>query len=43
MIGKLEAYGLDMVYLANRKKRTKLGSSYYDWFKFIHGILQGTT
>ena len=27
-------------YLDNRKQRTKVGSSYSDWFEFIHGILK---
>ena len=42
LIAKLEAYGLDTTslsliknYLANRKQRTKVGSSYSDWFEFI--------
>ena len=49
LIAKLEAYGLDMVkvsllknYLANRKQRTKVGSSYSDWFEFIRRIIQGS-
>ena len=29
-------------YLANRKQRTKFGSSYIDWFKFIRRIPQGS-
>ena len=40
LIAKLEAFGLDMAslsllktYLANRKQRTKVGSSYSDWFE----------
>ena len=50
MIAKLEAYGLDTAslslpknYLANRKQRTKVGSSYSDWFEFTRGIPQGST
>ena len=49
LIAKLEAYGLDMAslsllknYLANRKQRTKVGSSYRDWFELIRGIPQGS-
>ena len=49
LIAKLEAYGLDTTslsliknYLANRKQRTKVGSSYSDWFEFLRGILQGS-
>ena len=49
LIAKLEAYGLDVVslsllknYLANRKQRTKVGSTYNHWFEFIHGISQGS-
>ena len=40
LIAKLEAFGLDMAslsllktYLANRKQRTKVSSSYSDWFE----------
>ena len=47
LIAKLEAHGLDTVslsllknYLANRKQRTKVGSSYSDWFEFLRGIPQ---
>ena len=47
LIAKLKAYGFDMAslsllknYLANRKQRTKVGSSYIDWFKFIRRIPQ---
>ena len=29
-------------YLVNRKQRTKVASSYSDWFKFIRGIPQGS-
>ena len=29
-------------YLVNRKQRTKVVSSYSDWFKFIRGIPQGS-
>ena len=49
LIAKLEAYGLDAVsrtllknYLTNRKQRTKVGSSYSDWFEFLRGIPQGS-
>ena len=49
LIAKLEAYGLDTTslsliknYLANRKQRTKVGSSYSDWFEFLRGIPQGS-
>ena len=45
LIAKLEAYVLDMAslflwkkYLANCKQRTKVGSSYSEWFKFIRRI-----
>ena len=47
LITRLEAYGLDTAslsllknYLANRKQRTKVGSSYSYWFKFIRRIPQ---
>ena len=49
LIAKLEAYGLDTVsrsllknYLTNRKQRTKVRSSYSDWFEFLSGISQGS-
>ena len=49
LIAKLETYGLDTTslsliknYLANHKQRTKVGSSYSDWFEFLHGIPQGS-
>ena len=49
LIAKLKAYGFDMAslsllknYFANRKQRTKVGSSYIDWFKFIRRIPQGS-
>ena len=49
LIAKLEAYGLNTAslsliknYLANRKQRTKVGSSYSDWFEFLRGISQGS-
>ena len=47
LIAKLEAYGLDTAslsllknYLANCKQRTKVGSSYSDWFEFLCGTPQ---
>ena len=49
LIAKLETYGLDTAslsllknYLANRKQRTKVGSSYSDWFEFLRRIPQGS-
>ena len=49
LIAKLEAYGLDMAslsliknYLANRKQRTKVGSSYSDRFEILCRISQGS-
>ena len=49
LIAKLEACGLDTAslfllksYLANRKQRAKVGSSYSGWFEFIRGIPQGS-
>ena len=41
LIAKLEAcVGLSLLknYLANRTQRTKVGSSYSDWFELIRGI-----
>ena len=49
LIAKLKAHGFDMAslsllknYLANRKQRTKVGSSYSDWFEFLRRIPQGS-
>ena len=49
LIAKLEAYGLDKTnlhllrgYLSNRKQRTKIGSSFSDWWDIICGIPQGS-
>ena len=49
LIAKSEGYGLGNAclfllkyYLANRKQRNKVGSSYSDWFEFIRGIPQGS-
>ena len=49
LIAKLEAYDLDAAslsllknYLANRKQRTKVASSYSDWFEFLRGIPLGS-
>ena len=45
----LEAYGLDKTslhllrdYLSNRKQRTKIGSSFSDWWDIICGVLQAS-
>ena len=47
LIAKLEAYGLDTaslyllkIYLSNSKQKTKVGSSYSDWFEYLCKILQ---
>ena len=44
LIAKLEAYGLDKTclhllrdYLSNRKQRTRIGSSFSDWWDIICG------
>ena len=49
LIAKLEAYDLDKTilhllrdYLSNRKQRTKIGSSFSDWWDIIGGIPQGS-
>ena len=49
LIAKLEAYDLDKTilhllrdYLSNRKQRTKIGSSFSDWWDIICGIPQGS-
>ena len=45
----LEAYGLDKTslhllrdYLSNRKQRTKIGSSFSDWWDIICRVLQAS-
>ena len=47
LTAKLEAYGLDTAslyllknYLSNSKQKTKVGSSYSDWFEYLCEILQ---
>ena len=49
LIAKLEAYGLDKIslhllidYLSIRKQRTKIGSSFIDWWDVVCGIPQGS-
>ena len=49
LIAKLEAYGRDKTclpllrdYLRNRKQRTKIDSSFKDWWDIICGIPQGS-
>ena len=49
LIAKLEAYGFDKTclhllrdYLRNRKQRTKIDSSFKDWWDIICGIPQGS-
>ena len=48
LIAKLEAYGLGKTlhllrdYLSNRKQRTKIGSSFSDWWDIICGIPRGS-
>ena len=48
LIGKLNAYGIGSVrlllisdYLARRKQRTKIGSSYSSWHGITRGLPQG--
>ena len=45
----LEAYGvgkaaLNLIsnYLSHRKQRTKIGSSYSDWYEIVRGVPQGS-
>ena len=49
LVGKLEAYGvgkaaLNLIsnYLSHRKQRTKIGSSYSDWYEIVRGVPQGS-
>ena len=49
LVAKLECYGLDELslklvldYLSNRKQRTKIGSSFSDWFDISVGVPQGS-
>ena len=49
LIAKLEAYGvgkaaLNLIinYLLHRKQRTKIGSSYSDWYEIVRGVPQGS-
>ena len=48
LVAKSEAYGTDKNglnlihdYLRNRKQRTKVSSSYSDWYDIVRGIPQG--
>ena len=45
LVAKLEAYGvgkaaLNLIsnYLSHRKQRTKIGSSYSDWYEIVRGV-----
>ena len=49
LVAKLEAYGvgkaaLDLIinYVSHRKQRTKIGSSYSDWYEIVRGVPQGS-
>ena len=49
LIAKLNAYGFSLPslglindYLSNRRKRTRIGNSFSDWFEAIHGVPQGS-
>ena len=49
LAAKLEAYGvgkgaLNLIsnYLSHRKQRTKIGSSYSDWYEIVRGVPQGS-
>ena len=49
LVAKFEAYGIDKNglnlihnYLTNRKKRTKISSSYREWYDIVRGVLQGS-
>ena len=47
LVAKLDAYGvgkaaLNLIsnYLSHRKHRTKIGSSYSDWYEIVRGVPQ---
>ena len=49
LIAKFEAYGIGksglnllLSYLSNRKQRTKVNSSYSDWYEIVRGVPQGS-
>ena len=49
LVAKFEAYGIDKTglslihnYLSNRKQRTKINSSYSDWYDIVRGVSQGS-
>ena len=50
LVAKLEAYGVGKAalniiinYLSHRKQRTKIGSSYSDWYEIVRGVPQGSS
>ena len=49
LVAKFEADGIDKTslnlihnYLSNRKQRTKINSSYSDWYDIVRGVSQGS-
>ena len=49
LVAKFEAYGIDKNgvnlihnYLPNRKQRTKISSSYSEWYDIVRGVPQGS-
>ena len=49
LAAKFEAYGIDKTglslihdYLSNSKQRTKINSSYTDWYNIVRGVPQGS-
>ena len=49
LVAKLETYGvgkatLNLIsnYLSHQKQRTKIGSSYSDWYQIVRGVPQGS-
>ena len=49
LVAKFEAYGFDknglnliLNYLTNRKQRTKISSSYSEWYEIVRGVPQGS-
>ena len=49
LVAKLEAYGVGKValnlisnYLSHRRQRTKIGSSYSNWYEIVRGVPQGS-
>ena len=42
LLAKLNAYGLNLSYLSNRKKRIKINSKFSSWEEILFAVLQGS-